>query len=118
MQGIFLFSLIWSIGASCKDDDRLKFDKILRELMEGPISELTRNKFKLLSGMEQTSSKALTVPFPEKGTIYDYRFVTEVRALKQDLQLLTGQSSLGDSMAHNGPGATLSPPFTFRVSME
>uniref|UniRef100_A0A452V4Q1 Dynein axonemal heavy chain 7 n=1 Tax=Ursus maritimus TaxID=29073 RepID=A0A452V4Q1_URSMA len=77
LEGIFLFSLIWSIGASCKDDDRLKFDKILRELMEGPISELTRNKFKLLSGMEQTSSKALTVPFPEKGTIYDYRFVTE-----------------------------------------
>nr|XP_045723438.1 dynein axonemal heavy chain 7 [Mirounga angustirostris] len=77
LEGIFLFSLIWSIGASCKDDDRLKFDKILRELMEGPISELTRNKFKLLSGMEQTSSKALTVPFPEKGTIYDYQFVTE-----------------------------------------
>ncbi|XP_046514011.1 dynein axonemal heavy chain 7 [Equus quagga] len=77
LEGIFLFSLIWSIGASCKDDDRLKFDKILRELMEGPISELTQNKFKLLSGTEQTSSKALTVPFPEKGTIYDYQFVTE-----------------------------------------
>ncbi|XP_044097135.1 dynein axonemal heavy chain 7 [Neovison vison] len=77
LEGIFLFSLIWSIGASCKDDDRLKFDKILRELMEGPISELTRNKFKLLSGMDQMPSKALTVPFPEKGTIYDYQFVTE-----------------------------------------
>ncbi|KAF0873023.1 DYH7 protein, partial [Crocuta crocuta] len=77
LEGIFLFSLIWSVGASCNEDDRLKFDKILRELMEGPISELTRNKFKLLSGMEQTSSKALTVPFPEKGTIYDYQFVTE-----------------------------------------
>lgn len=97
MQGIFLFSLIWSIGASCKDDDRLKFDKILRELMEGPISELTRNKFKLLSGMDQMPSKALTVPFPEKGTIYDYQFVTEVRALKQDLQLPAKQSSLVDT---------------------
>ncbi|XP_022423000.1 dynein heavy chain 7, axonemal [Delphinapterus leucas] len=77
LEGIFLFSLIWSIGASCKDDDRLKFNKILRELMEGPISEITRNRFKLLSGTEQTSSKTLTVPFPEKGTIYDYQFVTE-----------------------------------------
>ncbi|XP_039700233.1 dynein axonemal heavy chain 7 [Pteropus medius] len=77
LEGIFLFSLIWSVGASCKDDDRLKFNKILRELMEGPISELTRNRFKLLSGAEQTSSKELTVPFPEKGTIYDYQFVTE-----------------------------------------
>ncbi|XP_024589402.1 dynein heavy chain 7, axonemal [Neophocaena asiaeorientalis asiaeorientalis] len=77
LEGIFLFSLIWSIGASCKDDDRLKFNKILRELMEGPISEITRNRFKLLSGTEQASSKTLTVPFPEKGTIYDYQFVTE-----------------------------------------
>nr|XP_010946997.1 dynein axonemal heavy chain 7 isoform X1 [Camelus bactrianus]XP_045367940.1 dynein axonemal heavy chain 7 isoform X1 [Camelus bactrianus] len=77
LEGIFLFSLIWSVGASCKDDDRLKFSKILRELMEGSISEITRNRFKLLSGTEQTSSKALTVPFPEKGTIYDYQFVTE-----------------------------------------
>nr|KAF6494562.1 dynein axonemal heavy chain 7 [Rousettus aegyptiacus] len=77
LEGIFLFSLIWSVGASCKDDDRLKFNKILRELMEGPISELTRNRFKLLSGAEQISSKELTVPFPEKGTIYDYQFVTE-----------------------------------------
>ncbi|XP_054113715.1 dynein axonemal heavy chain 7 isoform X7 [Callithrix jacchus] len=77
LEGIFLFSLIWSIGASCTDDDRLKFDKILRELMEGPISDLTQNRFKLQSGTEQTSSKTLTVPFPEKGTIYDYQFVTE-----------------------------------------
>ncbi|KAL4685743.1 hypothetical protein H8959_001340, partial [Pygathrix nigripes] len=77
LEGIFLFSLIWSIGASCTDDDRLKFNKILRELMEGPISDRTRNTFKLQSGTEQTSSKALTVTFPEKGTIYDYQFVTE-----------------------------------------
>lgn len=65
--------------------------------MEGPISELTQNKFKLLSGTEQTSSKALTVPFPEKGTIYDYQFVTEVRLLKRDLQLPTWQSPLQDT---------------------
>ncbi|KAF4014246.1 hypothetical protein G4228_005292, partial [Cervus hanglu yarkandensis] len=77
LEGIFLFSLIWSVGASCKDDDRLKFSKILRELIEGPISDITRDKYKLLSGTEQTSSKQLTVPFPEKGTIYDYRFITE-----------------------------------------
>ncbi|XP_006082785.1 LOW QUALITY PROTEIN: dynein heavy chain 7, axonemal [Myotis lucifugus] len=77
LEGIFIFSLIWSVGASCTDDDRLKFNKILRELMEGPISDATRNRFKILSSVEQTSSKALTVPFPEKKTIYDYQFVTE-----------------------------------------
>uniref|UniRef100_A0A8C3CUP6 Dynein axonemal heavy chain 7 n=1 Tax=Cairina moschata TaxID=8855 RepID=A0A8C3CUP6_CAIMO len=45
-KGIFLFSLIWSVGATCKEDDRLKFDKVVREMLNGPI----------------------------KGTIYDYRF--------------------------------------------
>ena len=73
-----MFSLAWSVGATCTDDDRLKFDKILRELMEGPISDQTRNKFTLLSSTEQTSSKAFIVPFPEKGTIYDYQFILEV----------------------------------------
>ena len=101
--------MIWSVGASCKDDDRLKFNKVLRELMEGPISDITRNRFKLLSGTEQTSSKRLTVPFPEKGTIYDYRFVTEVRVLKQDLHLPTRQGFPGTHVAQIGSVATLSP---------
>ncbi|XP_025904004.1 dynein heavy chain 7, axonemal [Nothoprocta perdicaria] len=75
LEGIFIFSLIWSIGASCKEDDRLKFDKVLREMLHGPISEETRERYTLLSSIDQQSSKAFTVPFPKEGTIYDYRFV-------------------------------------------
>ncbi|XP_062475626.1 dynein axonemal heavy chain 7 isoform X1 [Pezoporus occidentalis] len=76
LEGIFLFSLIWSVGASCRDDGRLKFDIILREMLNGSLSEETNKQYKLLTKFEQ-SSKAFTVPFPKGATIYDYRFVKE-----------------------------------------
>lgn len=32
-QSIFFFALTWSIGGSCADDGRVKFDKLIKELM-------------------------------------------------------------------------------------
>ncbi|XP_027721801.1 dynein heavy chain 7, axonemal [Vombatus ursinus] len=77
LEGIFLFSLTWSLGASCKEEDRLRFDKIVRELMDGPISDKTRNTYKLLNGTEKITAKPITVPFPDEGTIYEYQFISE-----------------------------------------
>uniref|UniRef100_A0A803U1V2 Dynein axonemal heavy chain 7 n=1 Tax=Anolis carolinensis TaxID=28377 RepID=A0A803U1V2_ANOCA len=73
LESIFVFALTWSVGASCIESDRLKFDKIVRELLEGPMSDETREKYKLLTGHEHLRAKILTVPYPEDGTIYDYR---------------------------------------------
>lgn len=33
IESIFFFAITWSIGASCSDDGRVKFDKLLRELI-------------------------------------------------------------------------------------
>ncbi|KAK9410832.1 Dynein axonemal heavy chain 7 [Crotalus adamanteus] len=77
LESIFVFALTWSVGASCKEEDRLKFDKIVRELLEGPMTDETREKYKLLSGVEHFRAKILTVPYPEDGTIYDYRFIKD-----------------------------------------
>lgn len=76
-KGIFLFSLVWSIGGSCKEDDRLKFDKLLREIIEGPLSEETRTRFKIIHPVDPPE-KTFTVPIPKENTVYDYRFVKEV----------------------------------------
>ncbi|XP_053554548.1 dynein axonemal heavy chain 7 [Bombina bombina] len=76
LEGIFVFSLIWSVGGSCKEDDRLKFDKLLREIMEGPLSEETRTRFKILHPVDPPE-KQFTVPLPKEYTVYDYHFVKE-----------------------------------------
>ena len=48
----FLFSLVWSIGASCDGNSRNKFDSFLREKIK---------------------SEGVVMPFPESGLVYDYR---------------------------------------------
>uniref|UniRef100_A0AAY4BVG2 AAA+ ATPase domain-containing protein n=1 Tax=Denticeps clupeoides TaxID=299321 RepID=A0AAY4BVG2_9TELE len=56
-RGIFVFSLVWSVGASCQEEGRLKFNRL----------------------QEETQVKPLTVPLPTEGTLYQYRFIKEVR---------------------------------------
>uniref|UniRef100_F6UV59 Dynein axonemal heavy chain 7 n=1 Tax=Ornithorhynchus anatinus TaxID=9258 RepID=F6UV59_ORNAN len=48
-QGVFVFSLTWSLGATCGEDDRRRFDRLVRELLAGPLPEETRERYKLLS---------------------------------------------------------------------
>ncbi|XP_030642423.1 dynein heavy chain 7, axonemal [Chanos chanos] len=76
LEGIFVFSLVWSVGASCLESGRVKFDGLVRELLAGALSEETRAKHDILDHVEPPS-KPLTVPLPTEGTLYGYRFIKE-----------------------------------------
>jgi dynein heavy chain len=47
----FLFSLIWSVGATCDNDGRKKYSEWLREKMQ---------------------AENLKMQFPKEGLVYDY----------------------------------------------
>jgi dynein heavy chain len=55
---LFIFSLVWSVGATTNEDGRKMFDAFLKQ-------ELTANKFPW--------------PFPKGGIIYDFIFIVETK---------------------------------------
>uniref|UniRef100_UPI0037E73D97 dynein axonemal heavy chain 7 n=1 Tax=Semicossyphus pulcher TaxID=241346 RepID=UPI0037E73D97 len=75
-EGIFVFCLVWSVGASCDDSGRNKFDAVVREILNGPLSEETRASHGILATVE-APSRQLTVPLPSEGTVYQYCFIKE-----------------------------------------
>lgn len=75
---MFTFCLIWSVGASCDDLGRVKFDALVREVMNGPLSKETAARHGILVTVEAPPNQ-LTLPLPTKGTLYEYCFVKEVR---------------------------------------
>ncbi|XP_060945031.1 dynein axonemal heavy chain 7 [Limanda limanda] len=76
LEGICVFCLVWSVGASCDDSGRLKFDAVARELLSGPLSEDTQARHGILAPVE-APRKQLKVPLPTEGTVYQYRFIKE-----------------------------------------
>lgn len=63
-QGQFLFSIVWSIGATCDQDGRTKFDAFLKELTLGKIDAHPTPK----------SIGKMDLPFPNENTVYDYMY--------------------------------------------
>ncbi|KAM3849660.1 dynein axonemal heavy chain 7 [Diretmus argenteus] len=76
LEGIFVFCLVWSVGASCDESGRVKFDAVVREVVDGPLSEETRVRHRISATVEPPP-KQLTVPLPSAGTLYQYRFIKE-----------------------------------------
>ena len=75
LEGIFVFSLIWSVGATSDSASRHKFDTVLRTMLTSAIDDDMMRKFNIITKY-YTPPKA-RVPLPAGGLVYDYRFVKE-----------------------------------------
>uniref|UniRef100_A0A8C6IAI9 Dynein axonemal heavy chain 12 n=1 Tax=Mus spicilegus TaxID=10103 RepID=A0A8C6IAI9_MUSSI len=85
----FIFSLIWSIGASCDTDGRLAFDTFLRTAVSGRNEE---------APMPVSISK-WECPFDEKGLVYDYMYELRNRGRWIHWNELIKSSDLEDKRA-------------------
>lgn len=72
-----MFCLVWSVGASCDDPGRVKFDAVVREVLSGPLSDETRALHGILATVE-APAKQFTVALPSEEKVYQYRFIKEV----------------------------------------
>lgn len=76
IEGMFLFSLIWSLGGPLNSDSREKLDFFIRKLLVSGIDEDEKKKLGLLDTVEPPS-KQYSVLLPEKGSVFNFKFITE-----------------------------------------
>ncbi|KAK4472821.1 hypothetical protein MN116_004037, partial [Schistosoma mekongi] len=77
VECIFFFAYVWSIGATTDKDGRQKFDKLIRELMNGGMMEETRQRLTLVE-LVPPPMQDYKCPFPIKRTVYDYKLVMKI----------------------------------------
>ena len=59
-----MFSAVWSIGATCDGDSRIKFDKFVRDLLLGKLEEHPVPKM----------IGKIDIMFPDQGLVYDWMY--------------------------------------------
>ncbi|GFR44543.1 hypothetical protein Agub_g5814 [Astrephomene gubernaculifera] len=74
LDGMFVFSLIWSVGATTDSDGRARFSDFLRKLLDGMVDrKITRTDFDLGPGLEILDPGfKLAALLPKDGLVYDY----------------------------------------------
>ncbi|XP_021567967.1 dynein heavy chain 3, axonemal [Carlito syrichta] len=68
LQGLFLFSLVWTVAGTINADSRKKFDLFFRNLIMGMDDNHPRPK-----SVRLTKNNI----FPERGNIYDFSFIKQ-----------------------------------------
>ncbi|XP_030655837.1 dynein heavy chain 3, axonemal [Nomascus leucogenys] len=68
LQGLFLFSLVWTVAGTINADSRKKFDVFFRNLIMGMDDNYPRPK-----SVKLTKNNI----FPERGSIYDFYFIKQ-----------------------------------------
>lgn len=92
-QSYFLFACTWSLGASVDSKGRKHFDILFKELMTDGLSLENKRRYRILH-MVDAPSKPLVTPLPDGGSVYEYRFVSEVNFLYSKTYLLNMPISL------------------------
>ncbi|KAL3321293.1 Dynein heavy chain 3, axonemal, partial [Cichlidogyrus casuarinus] len=65
IQGLFLFSVIWSLGSCLITESRLKFDVFYRDLTSGVLADFPKPKTIKLNKNQN---------IPDRGNVYDFFF--------------------------------------------
>ncbi|KAM3188084.1 Dynein heavy chain 7, axonemal [Hymenolepis weldensis] len=93
IECIFLFSYVWSIGATKDEEGRKRFDKLTRELMNGGMTESTQHYLALVDQVPPPMED-YKLPFPIKGSVYDYRL--DIQLNKKSTNQGKGQATKDD----------------------
>jgi len=74
-EGLFFFSLVWSLGGVCDQAAKAKFDVVCRKLLNGDLDEDAAK----LTGMTPDQIPALgrpyVFPIPAEGSVFDYKLL-------------------------------------------
>lgn len=76
IEGMFLFSVTWTLGGTADSDSRKHFDMILRMIVAGAIDDKVARDWIIVTKVYKPETPCYC-PFPEDLTVYDYRFVKE-----------------------------------------
>lgn len=95
LEGMFFFSLTWSIGALLNSESRLKFDNFLRKLMTTGISDEEKTKIGIFDAVDPPEKKYATL-LPEDQTAFDFKFVSDQEEERQQDENTNKESSNGN----------------------